>query len=173
MIVGIFNIRGDDNSIERKRIISIIIKGQADMFLVKETKLAEVTDAIAKSFWGSEDIDFSFSALEGMSGGLLTLWKIGTITVLSSFRGNGFFGTKVSLKNGIFYIVNNYFPCSQNLKRSIWKDLLELKQKFLDGEWIFGGDFDVVKKRDERLGRSMVNNNVERMDPLILLTEAF
>lgn len=52
MIIGTLNIRGGGNKIKRKRIRNIIKKGQADMFLMQETKMEEISYLIANNFWG-------------------------------------------------------------------------------------------------------------------------
>ncbi|XP_058784312.1 uncharacterized protein LOC131659088 [Vicia villosa] len=46
-------------------------------------------------------------------------------------------------------------------KRQLWSRLLELKNRYQDGEWIIGGDFNAVKKRSERIGQSLRISNVE------------
>ncbi|XP_058765391.1 uncharacterized protein LOC131638863 [Vicia villosa] len=161
MIIGSFNIRGGGSSIKRKRIRSIINKGRADFFLIQETKLEEISVSLARSFWGNDNFGYSFSASVGSAGGLLTLWRNMEVEVLASFRGDGYLGSKVTWKGGICYIVNVYYPCSLVLKRLLWSRLLVLKNTFNDGEWIFGGDFNAVKNRSERVGRSLRSGNGE------------
>lgn len=65
------------------------------MFLLQETKLEQVIKAIANSLWRMKDMEFSYAPSEGMSGGILTLWNTNTVTIMFSFRGNGYLGTKV------------------------------------------------------------------------------
>lgn len=57
-----------------------------------------------------------------------------------------------------------YSPCSGVLKRAMWKDLMETRNKFTVGDWIIGGDFNSVKKRSERVGRSVGSNFSEIKD---------
>ncbi|XP_058726046.1 uncharacterized protein LOC131597359 [Vicia villosa] len=154
-------VRGGGNLVKRKRIRSIISKGRAYFFLIQETKLKEVSGSLSRSLWGCEDIYYSFSASDGFARGLLSIWKAQTVTVLASFRGSNYLGSKVSWKGGIFYIVNVYSPCSLPLKRQLWSRLLELKNNYQDGEWIFGGDFNVVKNRREIVGQYLRSSNVE------------
>ncbi|XP_058751701.1 uncharacterized protein LOC131624805 [Vicia villosa] len=98
-----------------------------------------VSNEIVNNIWGSGPCEYSYLASEGMAGGLLSVWNSSTVSVLSSFRGRGFLGSK----------------------KELWKNLLEVKQKFLDGEWIFGEDFNAVKCRNERVGRSLDSNSSE------------
>ncbi|XP_058726611.1 uncharacterized protein LOC131597971 [Vicia villosa] len=161
MIVGTYKIRGGGSKIKRKRISSIIRGGKADMFLIQETKMKEVSVLLDSSFWEKEDIGFSYSAANGMSGGLLTIWKNYSVTVVASFSGDGYLGNKVLWNGGTYYIANIYSPFSVRAKRILWDRLLELKHIHKDGEWIFGGDFNAVKKRSERVGLSSGGNYVE------------
>src|SRR4051812_38302240 len=105
MIVGSFNIRGGGSLIKRKKIRSLITRGRADFFLLQETKIKEVSEALVKSLWGDEDMAYSFSASEGLSGGLVSMWKTQTVSVEASFSGPGYLGTKVRRKGDYFYVV--------------------------------------------------------------------
>ncbi|XP_058747173.1 uncharacterized protein LOC131620182 [Vicia villosa] len=115
-----------------------------------------------RSMWGEDDMDFSFSRSEGFSGGLLSIWRTGSVTVLASFCGPGYLGSKLLWKGACYYIVNVYSSCSMSLKRVLWSRLVELKNKYQDGEWIIGGDFNAVMKRSERSGISSRSGNLER-----------
>lgn len=162
MIIGSFNIRGGVSSaLKRRRISSIIMKGKADLFLIQETKVSNMSDMVANSFWRSSEIGFSFSNLEGRSGGLITLWKKDNMTVISSFKGVGFLGIKVIWKEDVYYIVNVYSSCDFIKKKQLWDDLLELKKFYRNGEWIMGGDFNAIKNDRERKGRAVTINNKE------------
>lgn len=101
---------------------------------------------------------YSFSNSLGKSGGIITLWKEDSVTVLNSFKGVGFLGIKVLWKNGIYYVFNIYSPCDLNKKIKLWKVLLDLKEKYEDEEWIIYGDFNSIKNSRERKGRSLVEN---------------
>ncbi|XP_058756726.1 uncharacterized protein LOC131629938 [Vicia villosa] len=113
----------------------------------------------ALSFWSNTNIGFSFSNSLGLSGGLITLWKNEALEVIHSFKGEGYLGIKVIWKSFIYYIVNVYSSCILSKKKELWSKLLELKETFTDGEWIIGGDFNAVKHRGERKGRTLYDNN--------------
>lgn len=57
MIVGRFNIRGGGSLVKQKRIRSLISQGRANFFIIQETKLQDVSDSIAMSLGGSDDMD--------------------------------------------------------------------------------------------------------------------
>lgn len=161
MIIGSFNIRGGVSALKRSRISSIISKGKADVFLIQETKVVNMSEKVASSFWRYSDIGYSFSNSEGRSGGLITLWKKYSLSVISSFKGDGFLGIKVKWKEDAYYIVNVYSSCELAKKKRMWGVLLELKKRFCDGEWVLGGDFNAIKNGRERKGRVVSFNNKE------------
>ncbi|XP_058757308.1 uncharacterized protein LOC131630545 [Vicia villosa] len=96
-----------------------------------------------------------------MSGGLIIMWNSRNLDVVCSFRGVGYLGVKVILMERLYYICNVYSPCSLSLKCNLWNSLLVLKDRFNDGEWLIGGDFNAVKNRGERKGRTAVGNHAE------------
>ncbi|XP_058756965.1 uncharacterized protein LOC131630196 [Vicia villosa] len=159
MIIGTLNIRGGGNALKRKRINSLISKSKADVFLIQETKIRELQDFVAKSFWCGGDIGFSFSNSSGRSGGILTLWKEKALEVIFSFKGEGYLGIKFYKDNKFFYLLNVYSSCEASKKRILWRKILDLKDTWKDGEWIIGGDFNAVKDRSERKGRGAVSNS--------------
>ncbi|XP_058733490.1 uncharacterized protein LOC131605112 [Vicia villosa] len=164
MIIGSFNIRGGGNLIKRKRIAQIVKNGKADFFLIQESKLESVEEGIVKSLWPNEKVGWSFSGSSGAAGGLIIMWKEGECEVLFSFRGEGFLGIKAIHKGFPFFIVNVYSPCSLQSKRKLWKDLLQCKSDFSDGEWCIAGDFNVVVSKRERCGTGSRSRMSEMKD---------
>ncbi|XP_058765777.1 uncharacterized protein LOC131639291 [Vicia villosa] len=169
MIIGSLNIRGGGNALKRRRISNIIKKGEADIFLIQESKLTDLNEALARSFWCGSDIGFSFSNSEGFSGGMICLWKVGNVEVISSFKGEGFLGIKVIWKDNAYYILNVYSSCLLAKKKELWENILRLKDSFTDGEWIIGGDFNSIRAIGERRGRSerVVSNEAVFFDKFI------
>ncbi|XP_058740865.1 uncharacterized protein LOC131613190 [Vicia villosa] len=108
------------------------------------------TEATTRSFWRDDGIDYSVSNSEGMSGGQISLWNSRVMEFMFSIRGNGYICIKVFWKENLYYICNVYSACVLSLKRELWKNLLDLKSRYTDGEWIIGGDFNAVKEGKER-----------------------
>ncbi|XP_058746549.1 uncharacterized protein LOC131619477 [Vicia villosa] len=117
-----------------------------------------MTDGLAKCFWNTPEVRFSFSNSSRRSGGLITLWNSNNVEFLCSFKGDGYLVTKVEWKNNNYYIVNIYSSCLLSKKKELWKELLELKEIFKDGEWIMGGVFNAIKNSRERKGRMALAN---------------
>lgn len=70
-------------------------------------------------------------------------------------------GLKLKSNQQTIYVVNVNSPRSLSLKRSIWNEIIMLKNKFLDGEWFIGGDFNVVTCVKERKGSLNFNYGLE------------
>ncbi|XP_058767474.1 uncharacterized protein LOC131641186 [Vicia villosa] len=160
MIIVSFNIRGGGNALKRRRISSILKKGDADIVLIQETKLTNMEDFVAKSMWSNTDVGFSFTNTVGMSGGILTLWRTERVEVIHSFKGEGYIGIKVFWKGNIYYVVSVYSSCLLFKKKELWENLVHVKSSFTDGNWIIGGDFKAIKnssKRKGRMGREVDN----------------
>lgn len=96
MIIGSMNIRGGANALKRRRINTMIKKGNAKIFMIQETKITSFKDDMAKSFWSSEEVGYSFSNSSGRSGGLIIMWRSDKLDVISSFKGEGYLGIKVA-----------------------------------------------------------------------------
>ncbi|XP_058758254.1 uncharacterized protein LOC131631478 [Vicia villosa] len=103
--------------------------------------MEEVTTTIANSFWRMEDIGFSFSAVEGRSGGILTLWRTRTVSVISSFCGRGFLGTKRSLEG-----------------------VVGVEAKILGRGMDLWGRLQCYKKMNEQIGSSIDSNASKRRE---------
>lgn len=110
--------------------------------------------------WNNTSIRYSFSNSKGLSGGLLTLWRERDLEVIYIFKGEGYLGINVVWKIHIYYIVNVYSSCILLKKKELWGTLLDLKEAHIDGEWIFGGDFNAVKHQSERKGRTLNDNKI-------------
>lgn len=52
-------------------------------------------DFCASSMWSNASINYSFSNSNGLSGGMLTIWKEGAVEVLYSFKAEGYLGKSI------------------------------------------------------------------------------
>lgn len=147
MVIGYLNIRGGRSSAKRRGINNIILKCNVDFFFIHETKLVNISVSMAGSFWRNKNIEFSYTMYVGASGGILSLWNSDSVQVISSFGGKGYLGVKAIWKEETYYIVNVYSLCSLTVKRLLLGNLISSKSKFMDDEWIIGGEFNAIKCR--------------------------
>lgn len=126
--------------------------------MVQETKITSMDDVVANSFWNYSELGFSYSNSLGRSGGSLTLLNKENIEVLNIFNGDGFLGIKVCWKNYLYYMVNIYSSFDLSKKKVLWEDLLALMERFKDGDYIIGDNFNAIKIVSERKGRAVMVN---------------
>lgn len=89
------------------------------------------------------------------------IWKECIFDHIFSFKGDGFLGKKVLWRGHFYYFVNVHSSCCIIKKRSMWKEILELKRKYGDGEWCVGGDFNFVVSNKETKLSFLVNMSSE------------
>lgn len=89
-------------------------------------------DYWAKRLWRNTNVGYYFSNSSGLKGGLITLWKEGLMEVLLRFKGEGFWGIKITWKDHLYYIVNVYSSCILRKKKELWARFLELKEKYMN-----------------------------------------
>jgi exonuclease III len=154
MIVSTFNVRGLGGRIKKNKIRELVRQHNIDFLALQETKIEEVTPLLCYSIWGSEDCDWVFRASEGNSGGILSIWRKSCATLLYSFQGEGYVG--VCLEWGVerikCFLINVYSKCDLPGKRRLWDNLVGERQSREGGAWCVLGDFNVVRRRDERRG---------------------
>lgn len=105
-----------------------------------------------------------------MSGGIVNLWRMDKVEVLHSFKGESFVGIKLVWNKNVYYVENIYSSCLLGKKKEMWANLLILKDKHRDGEWILGGDFNATKNKYESKGRSgrEFSNGTDLFDRFII-----
>ncbi|KAI5436046.1 hypothetical protein KIW84_022476 [Lathyrus oleraceus] len=108
------------------------------------------------SFWIDSTAEWSSKWAVGRSGGILTVWKKNSFSLVASFVGEGFLGIHVLWSGINLFLVNVYSSCFIGKKRVFWARLVEFKSKFPEGLWCVGGDFNSVRVKEERKG---ISNN--------------
>ncbi|MCH79506.1 LINE-1 reverse transcriptase like [Trifolium medium] len=121
---------------------------------IQETKMEVLSDSMVFSLWGGVDCNWVSSPAVGSSGGILSIWRKVNSSLLFTFIGDGFVG--VCLEWGVnkkcCFVVNVYAKCEMAAKRRLWEDLSMSKRGFGDGLWCVVGDFNAVRRREERRG---------------------
>jgi exonuclease III len=165
MIIASFNVRGLGGRIKKSRVCDLIFKNHIDFLAVQETKMESVTDKLCHSIWGSEDCSWAVCPSVGNSGGMLSIWRKSSSTLIFSFVGEGYVG--VCLEWGVerrrCFVVNVYSKCDLLVKRRLWETLTSVKMNLGGENWCFLGDFNSVISREERRGVSHVDSFSQEM----------
>jgi hypothetical protein len=132
----------------------MVSKEKVDFLALQETKLEVVTEAICFNLWGGEDCSWAFLPSVGNSGGIISIWRKSSSTLIFTFMGEVFVG--VFLEWGVHkelcYVVNVYSKCDLASKRRLWSNINMSKCGFGSGMWCVVGDFNAVCRPEERRG---------------------
>lgn len=77
MKIVTLNTRGLRNRAKRRRVWSFLISGKFDFCMLQETKCDSVDSRFVSSLWGGEEVDWVLKESSGLSGGSISLWKVG------------------------------------------------------------------------------------------------
>ncbi|GKV51190.1 hypothetical protein SLEP1_g57860 [Rubroshorea leprosula] len=153
---------------KKRYIRDLVVKERVDFLAIQETKLAGVDKKICRAVWGSEDFEWVAKDACGMSGGMLCLWNPKVLTMSRIIEGENFIGIE-----GIWgteatpvSIINVYSPCQLSGKRSLWEELKKLVSG-RGGNWCIAGDFNAVRKTEERKGSRGISSEMREFDSFI------
>lgn len=138
------------------------LKNKVNLLAIQETKLEDVDVRMARSFWGNNSFSYVFSPSRGVSGGILLLWDLDSISLQSSHISDDFTVIQAIWSSSglpIMFIVV-YAPQGVEPKIIIWENLLQLISSF-QGKCVLMGYFNEVRDETERLG-TVFNPNLAR-----------
>nr|KYP40532.1 hypothetical protein KK1_038131 [Cajanus cajan] len=154
MRVGTFNCRGLGGDVKRRHISELIRSEELDFIAIQESKLEMCNREFCAHLWGSTEFEWFASPSQGRSGGLLSIWNSNRGKLLFTFSGSSFHG--VYLRWGVdaysCVVVNVYSRCQLVDKRQLWEELIMSKHGFGSCCWCIVGDFNTVRRLDERKG---------------------
>lgn len=79
------NLRGIDSIAKQKRVKKLVQKEKFDVCLFQETKRSEVDALTVARMWGGDDFEWVAQSSNGLSGGILSVWRKGLFTHLFFF----------------------------------------------------------------------------------------
>ncbi|GAU46455.1 hypothetical protein TSUD_402220 [Trifolium subterraneum] len=156
-----YNIRGLGAGEKRREVRRLIMEKRPDVFCLQETKLEVVDDALCRSLWGSETVQYSYKPAVGASRGIITMWDASTVNVWMSVTMSHCLLVKGKfIKNNVDFVLTNvYAPCDNRGRLFLWNELSGMIQRFSSVVWCVLGDFNVVRSSEERKSRSVNGNN--------------
>lgn len=152
MIILTLNIRGRGCRAKRKIIGFVVQREKEDICFLQETKLADFDHTMAEKFWGSKYVEWSSSASNGASGGMVILSRNNLINPVCSFKCEGFMRVNALWRGMPINFINIYASCSYTSRRSLWKYVVEKKKCWPGENWCLGGNFNTVLEKEERVG---------------------
>ncbi|GKU93946.1 hypothetical protein SLEP1_g7495 [Rubroshorea leprosula] len=121
-----------------------------------------------------KDMDWVAKSSTGMSGGLICVWDSKILKKKETIEGDNFIGVfgLWGVEEIPVYILNIYSPCQLSSKRALWEELQGLINS-RKGMWCLAGDFNAVRRVEERAGCKVVSNEMREFDAFIHNTELF
>jgi exonuclease III len=172
MIVLSFNIRGLGGRVKRRRVRELVRDHKVDFLALQETKMEVISESFCRNLWGSDHCEWAFFPSEGASGGILSIWGNSNSNLIFTFMGEGFVGVCLEwgVKKSICFIVNVYSKCELAAKKRLWRNISMCKGGFGSGAWCVVGDFNAVRRPEERRGvreSSQLNVEMREFDSFI------
>jgi len=132
----------------------IVAKEDAKFVCLQETKTTSISDYRCYSLWGDNNVGWLHNEGDNGAGSMLSMWHKGKFIYHSHIMGNGFIaivGQHVK-SNFMCFVVNVYATCNYRDKVALWEALTSFKRSFQNMVGCFCGDFNAVRKEDERKG---------------------
>ncbi|GJY03253.1 RNA-directed DNA polymerase, eukaryota [Tanacetum coccineum] len=133
-----------------------------------ETKAETISNLDVKFLWGNSNFDFIYSEALGNSGGILCAWDHNVFrkehhTISDNFIA--LFGTWIPNQMKVMFIIV-YASQVGSYKRALWS-YLELIINRWNGESIIMGDFNEVRRMEERWGSIFYMNGARAFNNFI------
>ena len=146
-----WNVRGANNPNKRNVIINFIRSQMVDLVCLQETKIQELSSAIARSLGVGRLAEWKVVEAEGTAGGILVFWDTRKLELVETEIGH--FSVTCKFKNvedGFLWAFTGvYGPVKRSKRELFWEELGALKGLW-EGPWCISGDFNVVLSPNER-----------------------
>ncbi|OAY83301.1 putative ribonuclease H protein [Ananas comosus] len=163
-----WNVRGLNSSSKRNAVRAVISKHCNRIVCLQESKVTFVSNSFLRSIGRPFLNKCVYLESDGTSGGVITCWNS------RLFTGHDVLVRKYSItvllshaKSGTnFYVTNVYGPATWGGKEEFFTEVAQLKS-FCKGCWIICGDFNCIRKQEERKGKIWSTRNMTLFNNLI------
>ena len=140
------------NNPNKRNIIRNFIRSQrVDLVCLQETKIQELSSAVARSLGVGRLAEWRAVEAEGTAGGILVFWDTRKLELVEAEIGH--FSVTCMFKNvedGFRWAFTGvYGPMKRSKREMFWEELGALKGLW-EGPWCIGGDFNVVLSPNDR-----------------------
>ncbi|KAL4583319.1 hypothetical protein LXL04_007889 [Taraxacum kok-saghyz] len=118
---------------------------------LQETRLSHIPPNIG-DWWGIQNLGIDYVESIGNSGGIISFWDRGIFQEITTIKSRHFLAI-VGYWAGITgetIMLNVYAPQSPTEKKILWQNISNLIHS-RPGNWIIFGDFNAVRRPEERL----------------------
>ena len=162
-----WNIRGSGSPSKRRAIREVICKTNPDLVVLQETKREEVNRRLVGSLWRSRFKEWLVLPAEGTSGSILIMWDVRRVKVINSLLGEfSAFILVDSEGSSSWWFTGVYGPSKVCFRDRFWDELAGLSVVCGD-KWCIGGDFNVVRRLQEKFNSFRVITSMKMFDELV------
>ncbi|GJY92504.1 RNA-directed DNA polymerase, eukaryota [Tanacetum coccineum] len=152
-------------------VMSIIRGEKPDVIALQETKSGLVDDFLVEEVWGNRTFGFTQMEAKGRSGRMLIIWDTNVFNCFDAMGDDIFIAIKGGWKGGLGDVV---LVCLYGLhitkeKTSLWDRLARLMSNSSE-DWCIFGDFNVVRRQEDRLNSQINVKEMEDFNNFINIT---
>ena len=131
-----------------------IAKEGAEFLCLQEIKAATVSDNKCFSLWGDSNVGWIHNEGVNGAGSILSMWHKEAFRYDKHVVGSGFIAIlgQHLKSNNLCVVINVYAACNLSDKVALWETLTSFKSLHQSVAWCFCGDFNAVRREDERKG---------------------
>ncbi|XP_071690123.1 uncharacterized protein [Rutidosis leptorrhynchoides] len=166
------NVRGFGNSKGVDKIgwvTNLIAKGKPCFLALQQTKLNCINGKWVMALWGSEECDFIQKTKVGKAGGQLLILNTDQFVATDVIEFDSVIGVRGiwKAKNCNLNVINIYGPQDDKNKLKLWNSLSEILEQDCDEVWLLCGDFNEVRRKEERLNCDFFDYRAKRFNDFI------
>ena len=161
------NIRGSGFPTKQRAIKKVICKVNPDLVVLQEVKRESIDKTFMASIWRSRFKAWVVLPAIGRSGGILIIWDVRSLKVKESLVGE--FSILVLVEDEIRgdWWFTGFYGLSQRRYRKDFGDEIAGLEEVCSVRWCMGGDFNVVRKVNEKLNSLTNTRSMREFDSLI------
>jgi exonuclease III len=146
-----WNVRGINSRDKWNIIRDRIVESECDILCLQETKKDEFDQSFLRNICPPSFDSFEFLPSVGASGGIITIWKGRLFSGELIFNNEFAISVEINskLSDDSWILTNVYGPCTPEGKQN-FTDWLRQIQMPEDREWIVLGDFNLIRKPEDR-----------------------
>ena len=121
------------------------------------------------NWWGNMEVSFDYINSIGQSGGIISFWDTSVFQATTVIKNQSFLAIAGNWHGvlGETIVVNVYAPQAPAEKRIVWDRITNLMNS-RQGTWIVLGDFNAVRRPDERFNSNFCPRTATDFNKFIL-----
>ena len=166
-----WKIWGSGSQTKRRVIKKVICRINPDLVVLQEVKRELIAQAFVASIWSSRFKEWVVLPAIGRSGGIVVIRDVRSSRIKESLIGD--FSISVLVEDetrGDWWFSGVYGPPNKRSRKDFWDELVGIKE-ITNERWCVGGDFNVVRRVNEKFNSFTNTRSMREFDSLIVEME--